>query len=60
MFGKNRANVGTATLQAFKSGQIEAALNAAGSAQKEFDVYVDSIEAKLNSLDTAFQKLSAL
>ena len=50
LFGKNRANVGTAILKAFQSGQIEkayeAAKNSAGSAQKEFDRWSQSIEAK--------------
>ena len=50
LFGKNRANVGTAILKAFQSGQIEkayeAAKNSAGSAQKEFDSWSQSIEAK--------------
>ena len=50
LFGKNRANVGTAILKAFQSGQIEkayeAAKNSAGSAQEEFDRWSQSIEAK--------------
>ena len=50
LFGKHRANVGTAVLKAFQSGQIdkayEAAKNSAGSAQKEFDAWSQSIEAK--------------
>ena len=50
LFGKHRANVGTAVLKAFQSGQIdkayEAAKNSAGSAQEEFDRWSQSIEAK--------------
>lgn len=62
LFGKNRANVGTAVLKAFQSGQIEkvynAALNSAGSAQKEFDTWSESIEAHINTFKAAFEGLS--
>ena len=62
LFGKNRANVGTAVLKAFQSGQIdkayEAAKNSAGSAQEEFDRWSQSIEAHLNTLSASFQSLS--
>ena len=50
LFGKMRGNQGIAIIQAFQSGQIdkayEAAKNSAGSAQKEFDAWSQSIEAK--------------
>ena len=50
LFGKMRGNQGIALIQAFQSGQIqkayETALNSAGSAQKEFDSWSQSIEAK--------------
>lgn len=50
LFGKMRGNQGIAIIQAFQSGQIdkayEAAKNSAGSAQKEFDRWSQSIEAK--------------
>lgn len=62
LFGKNRANVGTAVLKAFQSGQIqkayEAAQNSAGSAQAEFDKWSESIEAHLNTLSSSFESLS--
>lgn len=62
LFGKNRANVGTAVLKAFQSGQIEkaynAALNSSGSAQKEFDAWCESIEARINNFKAAFESLS--
>lgn len=51
LFGKNRANQGQAILQAFQSGQIQkayqTALNAEGSAQKEQDRWMESLEARL-------------
>ena len=63
LFGKNRANVGTAVLKAFQSGQIqkayEAAQNSAGSAQKEFDSWSESIEAHINTMKSSFESLSA-
>lgn len=50
LFGKLRGNQGVALIQAFQSGQIqkayETALNSVGSAQKEFDSWSQSIEAK--------------
>lgn len=62
LFGKNRANVGTAVLKAFQSGQIqkayEAAQNSAGSAQTEFDKWSESLEAHLNTLSSSFESLS--
>ena len=62
LFGKNRANVGTAILKAFQSGQIEkayeAAKNSAGSAQEEFDRWSQSIEAHINTFKASFESLS--
>lgn len=62
LFGKNRANVGTAVLKAFQSGQIQKAYQAAedsvGSAQAEFDKWSESIEAHLNTLSSSFESLS--
>lgn len=62
LFGKNRANVGTAVLKAFQSGQIEkayeAAKNSAGSAQEEFDRWSQSIEAHINTFKASFESLS--
>ena len=63
LFGKNRANVGTAVLKAFQSGQIQkaykAAEDSAGSAQAEFDKWSESIEAHLNTLSSSFESLSS-
>lgn len=62
MFGKNRGNQGAAILQAFKSGQIqkayEATLNAEGSAQKEQDRWMQSMEAKIQQFRSQFQEFS--
>lgn len=62
MFGKNRANQGVAIIQAFQSGQIQkayqAAQNSAGSAQEEQNKLLDSIEAKTNQLKSSLESLS--
>lgn len=62
LFGKNRANQGQAILQAFQSGQIQnayqTALNSAGSAQKEQERWLNSIEAKQQQFAASFQELS--
>lgn len=62
MFGKNRANQGVAIIQAFQSGQIQkayqAAQNSAGSAQEEQNKLLDSIEAKTNQLKESLESLS--
>lgn len=62
LFGKNRANQGQAIIQAFQSGQIQKALessiNSEGSALKEQERWLDSIEAKLQQLKAIFQDLS--
>lgn len=62
LFGKNRANQGQAILQAFQSGQIQkayqTALNSAGSAQKEQDKWLQSMEAKQQQFAASFQELS--
>lgn len=62
LFGKQRANQGAALIQAFQSGQIQKALtatyNSAGSAMKEQERWMDSLEAKTNQFNAAFQQLS--
>lgn len=62
MFGKNRANQGIALLQAFQSGQIEkayeASVHSAGSAMQEQERWMESLEAKTQQLEAAFQSLS--
>lgn len=62
MFGKQRANQGAAILTAFQSGQIqkafEEASNSAGSAQKEQDRWMQSLEARNQKMSASFQSLS--
>lgn len=62
LFGKQRANQGAALIQAFKSGQIQKALetaqNSEGSALKEQEKWLDSIEAKMQQFAAQFQKMS--
>ncbi len=62
MFGKSRANQGMAILQAFQSGQVqkalEAANNSAGSAYKEHEKWLDSFQAKLLQLKASAQSFS--
>lgn len=62
LFGKNRANQGMSVIKAFQSGQVqkafEAANNADGSAMKEQERWLESIEAKTQQFRAAFQKLS--
>lgn len=63
LFGKTRANQGNAIIQAFQSGQIEkayeAAENSAGSAQTEFNKMSESIESHINDLKEAWEHLSS-
>lgn len=63
LFGKQRGNQGAALIQAFQSGQIqkalEATLNAEGSAMEEQKRWMDSLEAKTQQFDAAFQSLSS-
>lgn len=62
LFGKNRANQGQAIIQAFQSGQIQkayqTALTSEGSAMKEQERWLDSIEAKTQQFKASFQELS--
>ena len=62
LFGKMRGNQGIAIIQAFQSGQIEkayeAAKNSAGSAQEEFDRWSQGIEAYINTFKASFESLS--
>lgn len=63
MFGENRADQGVAILQAFQSGQIQKAyeesVNSAGSAMEEQEKWLESLEAKTQQFDAAFQSLSS-
>lgn len=60
--GKNRGNQIAALIQSFQSGQVQKAyqdtLNAEGSAQQEQDRWLNSIEAKQQQFQAAFQKMS--
>ena len=62
LFGKQRGNQGAALIQAFQSGQIqkayEAALNAEGSAMQEQERWMGSLEAKLQQFKASFQSFS--
>ncbi|MDE6742610.1 MAG: phage tail tape measure protein [Lachnospiraceae bacterium] len=63
LFGKNRADQGIAILQAFQSGEIqkayEASVNSAGSAMKEQEKWLESLAAKTQQFNAAFQSLSS-
>lgn len=63
LFGKQRGNQGAALIQAFQSGQIqkalEATLNAEGSAMEEQERWLESLEAKTQQFEAAFQSLSS-
>lgn len=62
LFGKQRGNQGAALIQAFQSGQIQKAYNdiqnSAGSAYEEQARWMESIEAKTQQFEAAFQSLS--
>lgn len=62
LFGKQRGNQGAALIQAFKSNQIQKALeasqNATGSAMQEQERWLESIEAKIGQLSASWQTLS--
>lgn len=62
LFGKMRGNQGAALIQAFQSGQIEkayeAATNSAGSAAAEQEKWMEGLEAKTQRFKAAWQELS--
>lgn len=62
LFGKMRGNQGQALLQAFKSGQVqkayEAAVGSSGSAYEEQSRWMESLEAKTQQFQAAWQGLS--
>ena len=62
LFGKQRGNQGAALIQAFQSGQIQKALettlNAEGSAMQVQERWMESLAAKIQQLEAAFQSLS--
>lgn len=62
LFGKQRGNQGAALIQAFQSGQIQKAYadiqNSSGSAYAEQERWLESLEAKTQQFEAAFQSLS--
>lgn len=62
LFGKQRGNQGAALIQAFQSGRIqkalEATMSAEGSAMQEQERWMESLEAKTQQFEAAFQSLS--
>jgi len=62
LFGKNRANIGLAIIQAFQSGTIQKAykdsVKSAGTATAEYEKMMDGIESHSNALKGSFQELS--
>lgn len=58
--GKRNANAIQALIQQFKIAEDTLAQteNAAGSAMRENETYLDSIQGKMNQMSSAFQKLS--
>lgn len=62
LFGKMRGNQGQALIQAFQSGQIQKAykdaVNSAGSAAKEQEAWMESLQAKTQQFQAAWQGLS--
>ncbi len=63
LFGKQGGDQGAALIQAFQSGQIqkalESSLNAEGSAMEGQERWLESLEAKTQQFEAAFQSLSA-
>jgi len=61
LFGKQNSAYGSALIQAFKSGQVQkaldASLNSSGSAMKEQELQLESLEGKTSQLQAAFQSL---
>ena len=63
LFGKQVGNQGAALIQAFQSGEIqkalEATMNAEGSAMEAQERWLESLEAKTQQFEAAFQSLSS-
>lgn len=63
LFGKQGGNQGAALIQAFQSGEIQKALkatmNAEGSAMEAQERWLESLEAKTQQFEAAFQSLSS-
>ena len=60
LFGKRQANIGFAILENYERAQeiLETSQNSTGSAQHEQEVYLTSIQGKLNQLEASWQSLS--
>ncbi len=62
LFGESRANQGAAVLQAFQSGQVQkaydATLHSENSAMQDQERWMQSLEAKTQQFQAAFQSLS--
>ena len=62
LFGKQRANIGLALIQAFQSGQVQLAFedakNAAGTATEEYGKMMQGIQAQFDAFKGAFQEFS--
>ena len=58
--GKNRANILSSMLENWQDARdaMEASKNSAGSATKELNTYLDSIQGKLSQFQATFQSLS--
>lgn len=63
LFGKQGGNQGAALIHAFQSGEIqkalEATMNAEGSAMEAQERWLESLEAKTQQFEAAFQSLSS-
>lgn len=60
LFGKRQANVGFAILENYERAQeiLETSQNSAGSAQHEQEIYLTSIQGKLDQLEATWQSMS--
>lgn len=60
LFGKRQANIGASILKNFDSAEkaLQSSLNSTGSAMKEYDTWLNSIEAKQQRFDAQFQSFS--
>lgn len=62
LFGKNRANVGLALIQAYQSGTVEDALNKSlkseGTATEEYEKMMEGIQSHTNALKGSLQELA--
>lgn len=61
LFGKRQANIGFAILENYERAQqiLETANNSAGSAMRENEIYLDSIQGRLDKLTASTQAFSS-